>query len=336
VDDDYDYDYDWHHVSDDHGGDAVADTDADADADADATRNEECEPNWKMMAEELIRTNLGMQQRLKEIYQQRYLEKQQYELELKKREQLLIHNSSLAVGLGLKSEFNRCKICNNLNDKIFQFCPRCGSSCVDLSLPVSLIPSSVSSSSSPSKEKIPEEKKRRKRRKKYVESINTEEKSDGELLTMQGVLNDGIWKPCEEQEYGWILKNYSASPFQAKLKLKRVVGSCEEIAICEEGILVNYEAKPYEELYVIAHARAPALRGKYRASWHLVNEEGRTVGPILEMKLVVNLTSEQEAQVRRMTIEMGFSNREEIVAALVATEWNITFATNLLLEQFGE
>lgn len=162
------------------------------------------------------------------------------------------------------------------------------------------------------------------------------DESTAELLTIKQTLNAPTWKPCEEQEYGWVLQNNSKMPLKMKVKLTRV-GNNKDIAICEEESLVTYEVKAKDELHIIVNARAPALCGKYYTSWQMVTHDNRKVGPVLEMKLDVrsDLTAQQEAKVKQMLCNFGFKNRDDVVAILIATEWDLQLAAQELGDQMN-
>jgi len=155
-----------------------------------------------------------------------------------------------------------------------------------------------------------------------------------ELLTLQGILNDNSWRPCAERQYGWVLQNQSNFPFKIKVKLERVVGSGgKEIMVCEEGILMTYEIEAHGEICVVVNARAPSLCGKYITSWQMMTIDNRKIGPRLDMKLIVksNLNSTHEKKVKQIINEFGF-DRNLVVAALSANDWNINYAMHTLLD----
>jgi len=162
------------------------------------------------------------------------------------------------------------------------------------------------------------------------------DESTTELFTLKQTLNTPTWKPCEEQEYGWVLQNNSKMPLKMKVKLTRVENS-KDIAICEEDSLVTYEVKEKDELHIIVNARAPALCGKYYTSWQMVTHDNRKVGPVLEMRLDVrsDLTAQQEAKVKQMLCDFGFKNRDSVVAVLIATEWDLQLAAHELTDQMN-
>jgi len=172
---------------------------------------------------------------------------------------------------------------------------------------------------------------------RYCQSCNQSQhrtQNNGEILTITKILNERVWKPCEEEEYVWILQNQSDMPLNIKVKLERSRNG-KEITMCEEGVLKTYEAKPKGEMNVIINVRAPPLSGAYNVSWQMVTQDKRKIGPVLEMKLVVksDLKQEQEAKVQQMICDLGFTDRASVVAALTANKWDMGNATHDLLEQ---
>jgi len=160
------------------------------------------------------------------------------------------------------------------------------------------------------------------------------DKNNSSLLAVKEILST-TWKPCEEQEFGWVLQNNSDMPIRIKVKLTRV-GNEKEIKICEEGTLMTFEAKANDVMYVIVNARAPSLCGTYRTAWQMTTENNRKIGPILEMQLVVKseLSVEREAKVKKMISELGFHDRDAVVAVLIANKWNVAQAAQDLTDQF--
>jgi len=156
----------------------------------------------------------------------------------------------------------------------------------------------------------------------------------GQILTLKGILNDDSWKPCEEQEYVWVLQNNSNMPLAINVKLVRVENP-NDIAICEEGVLMTYEAKSNGEMCINVNARAPSFCGKYNTSWQMTTQDGRKIGPVLEMILVVksDLKADQESKIKQMMSDFGFKDRGLVIAALSANKWNVGNATQDLLEQ---
>jgi len=160
--------------------------------------------------------------------------------------------------------------------------------------------------------------------------------NDGDkLLTVQGTLNNITWNPCEEQEYGWILQNNSNMPLKFKAKLQRVVKNVKMIAICEEEVWMMYEAQANNKMCVVVNARAPALCGEYNESWQMITEDNKKIGPVLEMKLVIksNLKEKNEEKVRKMICDLGFKDRDTIVAVLIANQWDVNRAAQHLASQ---
>jgi len=161
------------------------------------------------------------------------------------------------------------------------------------------------------------------------------QKNNAEPLTFQKIINNKMWKPCEEQEYGWILQNNSKTPLKINAKLTRFKDIGNDIVICEEGMLLTYESKQNGQVHVIVNARAPMFCGEYTTSWKLTTNDNRQIGPILEMKLVVKseLKVKQEEKVKQIICDFGFKDRDLVVVALSATNWDIGRATQMLFDQ---
>jgi len=188
-----------------------------------------------------------------------------------------------------------------VNDIAYKFCPKCGCN-----------------------------KDQWKPPSKSEENSKEKEEGVGVVLQRMSVINDGVYKPNEERQTGWIVQNCCNKEIDVMAQLVKIGGDSNLHVTFEKS--QRFQLKPKEESFIMIGVKAPRMPKNYHLFCQLIAiETGEKICDILELKVCVQsqFGQQKEGKIEQI-LKMGFSDREKIITALKKWNWDELKAINWL------